>query len=160
MSRRSYIWKRKIIRITFQESGATAPQLFHYLHSSSVIRRENNAASHAENVRINRSTAIPCLDVILFPVGIQKPKKLFQLTTVFEPEIRKLTWKISRHQLHHIQAAATLPPFPSDVGPDIIHQPVKFAPAIAPDFRIQFACGDETKVYQREILPPFQWDCW
>jgi hypothetical protein len=71
--------------------------LFHELGLSAVRFTEHDAASHAEDFRINASTAIPRFDVIHSAVTSQKCNQLFQLRTPFYPEVRKLALKISGH---------------------------------------------------------------
>jgi hypothetical protein len=71
--------------------------LFDQLGPSSITRAEDDAASHAEDFRVNTSTAIPRFEVILTAVSGQKRRKLFQLRTPFHVKVRKLTRKISGH---------------------------------------------------------------
>src|ERR1700685_4060057 len=97
------------MRIGLQQPRAASPQLFNDLRPSRVGRVKNDAASHAEDFRINTSTAIPRFEIILTAVSGQKRNQLFQLRNSFYVKVRKLTWKISRHQLHHVKATASSP---------------------------------------------------
>jgi hypothetical protein len=62
-----------------------------------VSRAEDDAARHTEDFRIDPSPAIPRFEVIIAVVSGQKRNQMFQLRTLFYPEVRKLTLKIGRH---------------------------------------------------------------
>src|SRR5215472_11244784 len=86
-----HIGEGEIIRKSLQPSRTASPKLFNQLGPFRITRRENDAAGHTENFRINASTAVPRFEVILIAVIDQKRSKLFQLRTPFDVEVGKLS---------------------------------------------------------------------